>query len=480
MRVQRNVVNMIDGSTRVFYKTVQVSVDVADFSFFDFYGVYFFLHHEYVQYDQYIDYQISPTTRRLNSGNTAGNEEIMPSYYFAFYILAQFGGLYAFLHLVFGFFMNRWTEQHLKQAFVNELYSSIEIKNQLKAQAINRQPEGYMGGRIAQDNGPVNLGMNAFPNNEQYPLMNEQSVHMNSVVNLHGINNQPNENYRHDESQLNDFENQSFNPMQRRHKKKSPEFNFDYKDAFYGIFYCSGKEEEPDMLSLKGRQTLLNYQFGILTYQRDAITMLDSLNMIRDEIQSIDKKFDNKIAMIHSRNSEVSKPKQGKVQDLKQMPPEEQKFTGNEQNSQVNKPANSIVSAQFNKNSHDCSFKDQVRSINNIITKESKNFAPQKQPSFDKNKIVPENRVQNEQKVYQEQPKDDSLSLELSQIRNQNYIERSMKEHIHNGYAVNNPNIEPSQNIEPDHNNGQNQIVNESYFEMEFSKINGPNSQLWK
>ena len=82
--------------------------------------------------------------------------------------------------------------------------------------------------------------------------------------------------------------------------------------------------------------------------------------------------------------------------------------------------------------------------------------------------------MQNEHKIYEEKPKDNSLGLELSQIQNQNHVQRSIKEHMNDGHVIDN------KNIEPDQNNAQNQLVNESYFEMEFNKLNGSNSQLWK
>ena len=52
-------------------------------------------------------------------------------------------------------------------------------------------------------------------------------------------------------------------------------------------------------MTYKGRQTLLDYQFNLLTSQRDVIAMVEDLSLIRDEVQNIEKKVDNKLAMIH-------------------------------------------------------------------------------------------------------------------------------------------------------------------------------------
>ena len=129
IRVKRNVVNMLDGSTRTFYTTDFSSIDSSGVPISTLFRANFMLDHEYTQYDQYVNYRISQTGRMLNSENSSNNENIMSGHYFAFYILAQFGGLYAFLHLFFGFFMSKWTEQHLKLTIVNEIYSRIEGNN---------------------------------------------------------------------------------------------------------------------------------------------------------------------------------------------------------------------------------------------------------------------------------------------------------------------------------------------------------------
>ena len=89
------------------------------------------LHYEYTQYDQYINYQISSSGRLLSSLSNS-DEKIMPDYYLAFYIMAQFGGLYAFLHLLFGIFMNRWTEQNLKQSLISNMKDLTQSKRKLR------------------------------------------------------------------------------------------------------------------------------------------------------------------------------------------------------------------------------------------------------------------------------------------------------------------------------------------------------------
>ena len=54
------------------------------------------------------------------------------------------------------------------------------------------------------------------------------------------------------------------------------------------------------MITLKGRQALLNHQFSVLAYQRDIITILDNLDSIKSEIRTFDKKVDNNLIMTKS------------------------------------------------------------------------------------------------------------------------------------------------------------------------------------
>ena len=152
------------------------------------------------------------------------------------YTLAQFGGLYVFLQLAFGIFMNKWTDQHLKQTLINELNSTIEIKNKLRNKNLDLQVEGHRSVRVFPDHASPNLAMNVSRNNEQYPLINEQPINFYNGVNLNQIQNEPNKNYRHHKSLLNEFQNQSLSPEHEQSRNANSKILYDYKDAFYSIF----------------------------------------------------------------------------------------------------------------------------------------------------------------------------------------------------------------------------------------------------
>ena len=221
--VQRHVVNMLDGS-KTFFKTELATHNFLEGAVHRIHYSVFTLHPEFIQYDQYVDYRISPTTRRLNSNSSSKNDSIMPGYYFAFYIMSQLGGLYVFLHLMFGLLMNRWTEQHLKQTLMNELYSSIEAKSKSRNQALSQQTERNRSVKVSPDNVSPNLPMNGSHKNEQYPLINEQSVEMGNRVNQKDFVSSSNRIVRNQEPKINEFDNVSASNMDRNqssHKSKS-------------------------------------------------------------------------------------------------------------------------------------------------------------------------------------------------------------------------------------------------------------------
>ena len=183
--------------------------------------------------------------------------------------------------------------------------------------------------------------------------------------------------------------------------------------------------------------------------------------------------------MIQIKSSESSKVKQGKIYDQKQIPREEQKIADNRIHSQNEKVLLNNASTKPINDSQKRIYKNEVKSINKIISDESKILTHQKQPNIVKSKTIPA-KVPDEPKVNQVHQNDDSLSLELSHIQNQDYVGRPMKEHIvadHASPTFNNSNVEPIQNQA----NVQNQIENGDNSQIDFDKIKDENySQLWK
>ena len=92
---------------------------------------------------------------------------------------------------------------------------------------------------------------------------------------------------------------------------------------------------------------MLNYQFDILTYQRDAIIMFDTLNSIKDEIQSVDKKFENDIFMIHSKLHDFIRHKSAQISNQNQVAHGDQKMLNDSLFSQKENSVNDNVSLKI-------------------------------------------------------------------------------------------------------------------------------------
>ena len=237
-KIQRHFLNKLDGSTQTFFTAELLYFRYDEITVLSFYASIFILHHEYIQYDQYIDYRLSPSTRRLNSESSTKNDSIMPGHYFVFYIMAQCGGLYVFLHLVFGLFMNRWTEQHFKQTLMNELYSNIEAKSKSRNQVLSRQAERNTSAKVSPDNVSPNLGMNVSHNNEQYPLINEQPIKTRNNVHENNSNRQSYQKVRDQESRINEPESLLVSDMNRNQNARRSKSFYNCKDAMYGFLCC--------------------------------------------------------------------------------------------------------------------------------------------------------------------------------------------------------------------------------------------------
>ena len=78
------------------------------------------------------------------------------------------------------------------------------------------------------------------------------------------------------------------------------------------LFAVFKSTSRPNKYTLQGRQAMLHHHFDSLADKRDAITCFDSLNIIREEINSIDQKFESQIEMIQETVSNISNKDQEK------------------------------------------------------------------------------------------------------------------------------------------------------------------------
>ena len=220
------------------------------------------------------------------------------------------------------------------------------------------------------------------------------------------------------------------------------------------------------MTTLKGRKTLLNYHFNVLTYQRDAVTISNSLSLMKDEIQSIDIKVNSKLAMILNKN----KTKTGKHCDLKQVLQEEQKFASNNLRTQSKEVIHNSVRSKVGNQDSKMNYKSEVRSINKIISQEIDSFTSQKQQMIsgkEKSQIKSGNgTIVN--KIHQV---DDSINQVLP--HNHELVQISPIENIQNSHAIPNNQRDLAASQKNDQNNDSVQV--------DFDKIKDSSySQLWK
>ena len=130
------------------------------------------------------------------------------------------------------------------------------------------------------------------------------------------------------------------------------------------------------MVTMKGRQALLNHQFSVLAYQRDIITILDNLNSVKNEVQNINKKVDSNLVMAKTTPSHPMIPKSSKHSHSDHDIDEEQKVLKDESyshsNDQDEYQHKSKASSQALDESFKKRYKDKVKSINTIVNRRPK------------------------------------------------------------------------------------------------------------
>lgn len=164
-----NTVVKTDGSTSKFFDMEFLSG--GDFSFGAIYcsNIRVILSDRYNYYEMYVDYQPSTDRRNLAS---SGDDNLMSSEYFIFYILSQAGGLYAFLVLVLGFVVHHITKQSFYHSAINQVYKINSIK---KMETENFEVKQGNSRRVApMDLKPINHNNSMYK--EQDRLMNEQEA----------------------------------------------------------------------------------------------------------------------------------------------------------------------------------------------------------------------------------------------------------------------------------------------------------------
>ena len=130
-------------------------------------------------------------------------------------------------------------------------------------------------------------------------------------------------------------------------------------------FAAPNKTDEQDEDTFKGRQAILNYLFSIMTYQRDAITIFDSLKTIKDEVETIDKKVDDNIDVILATIQTTNRLKSSDHSNSNQGIDEEQKMLDDGSYSKQEDSGNKNAPIQIYDRQQIKSYKENVKSIQN-------------------------------------------------------------------------------------------------------------------
>ena len=387
IKVKRNLVNMMDGSTKVFYNTEFIRSTSTELGNYAFFHRVFSLNHEYTQYDQFVNYQISESRRMLAADNSASDEDIMPSYYFIVYAMSQFGGLYTFLHLLFGCFMNRWTEQSLNQEIANTLLSKFDEKSNQRVLAKSQKLEKSKIKKVSPHSENHALDW-SLANNENDPLVYNKSVNLNKET----INKQRELPSLGQNQELDIEINQNKNSMNSSESSKEKSV-WKSKDICYGVFWCFKCGSSISSETYNGRQNLLKYQIQGLNHEFDIFTILDTLNSIKEQVNSVDCRLSDTLVMIYNRTLEEYNGKQS-TSVLEKLILEDEK-NQEKDDFKTKIKASPIFDEQTEKKVH----KDEVKSINKILNSEIGKLVNHMQPDSSEkepNSAAPKEGLKNQ------------------------------------------------------------------------------------
>lgn len=110
-----NLVVKLDGTSEMFFSYEMLNWNELNVYFIPFYQMTFYLGYKYTVYTQYVNYRImsGASGTLLEAGNK------MSQIYTIGYLLAQFGGFYCALHILFGMYMHKYVENSYQQDIVN-------------------------------------------------------------------------------------------------------------------------------------------------------------------------------------------------------------------------------------------------------------------------------------------------------------------------------------------------------------------------
>ena len=203
--------------------------------------------------------------------------------------------------------------------------------------------------------------------------------------------------------------------------------------------------------------------------------MLDTLSTVKDEIQIIDTKVENDLNMIRNTLYDTIRPTSAQPSHSNKIVHEEQKVLNDDFLSQKENSVNDNVSLKIHDKQQIRSYKENIKSINKIVSKEIEN--DQMEHSFEKNQTTPKHLIEHNYLEKLNQVQDSHPSLELSNIQNQPYANKLVKNDVQSDHMMHHRVNE----FEDDRNEAQNQNEEEKYVRIDFDRNNDDSySQVWR
>ena len=303
LRIKQNQVKKLDGTIANF-----PSIQYEDTNFFGYSSyylsiLYLDLSDNYDYYDMYVDYQPVIDSSRRNLDSASDEEEIMSPEYFAFYIMAQMGGLYTFFILIFGIFVNHYNKQAFNHTTINEVYRFNIMKNvedeqyDVSANHFDRNHgrrvmpansrEVPLGNQsIYRENDPL-MNQQAYPPDENIYENNQNRMSIGQPVNLHNYQN-------YDKNQMYDGGDE-MEDLERRRNGVDQEHSayYDFNDLLYSVFCCNRGNDNNSRRSRVGRNGQFKNELEIFDEERDLVNIITSINTMKSQIGAVEEKVEN-------------------------------------------------------------------------------------------------------------------------------------------------------------------------------------------
>ena len=275
IRLKQNQVKKLDGDI-VNFTSVEHK-DILTFRLSSYYLAicYFELANNYDYYENYVDYQPRNNSTRTNLNAASNEEKLMSNEYFAFYIMAQMGGLFLFFFHLFGAFVNYYNKHALNHTIINRLKS----KNNEVAR------NGDHAKRVAPAlANPTQLGNQSYNQEKSFPEerkrcpIDENNTGENLVFQRGRSPNQQN--------QIDVMDNPMVESESRNNEHRTT-VQYTYKDLLYTVFWCNRCTKNYSDRSWAGRNAQFNKDLQKFNKDRDIVNIIILMNTIKPQIGDI-------------------------------------------------------------------------------------------------------------------------------------------------------------------------------------------------